>query len=269
MGKEQNIRIGILGAGTMGSQIALLFAQNGFTVSVWDTKNKEKIEEGFNKLDSDIKKRIHIVVDINEMHHVDFIEECLPEDITIKKDVINKLKKVVNEKTIIATNTSSLSVQELSRNAPYSQNFVGIHFFNPVDSIRIVEVVFLQNASITNRELVKKLLEITNRKVIYVADSPGFIVNRLLIPMINDAANLLNGNVATAKEIDNAMRLGARHPMGPLALADFIGLDVCLSIMKNLNVQLDKDYYKISPLLERLVKNGYLGRKTKKGFYEY
>ena len=269
MKKEKDIKIGILGTGVMGSQIALLFARNGFTVTVWDIKDKESIGVGLKRLDSDTKNRIHIVTNLTEISHVDFIEECLPEDLEVKKEVLNTLKNVIDEKTVVATNTSSLSVQELSKSAPYPESFVGIHFFNPVDSIRIVEVVFFQGTSIVNRELVNKLLEITNRKVIYVADSPGFIVNRLLIPMINDAANLLNENVATAKEIDNAMKLGAKHPMGPLALVDFIGLDICLSIMKNLNAQTDKDYYKISPLLERLVKNGYMGRKTKKGFYEY
>lgn len=264
-----NYTIGVLGSGVMGSQIAILCADSGFNVLVWDIKTKEEMENIFNDCAAESRQRISIANSIADLRTCDYIEECLPENYKIKTEVYEILCGCVSPKTVLATNTSSLSVTDLSRKAPYPENFVLVHFFNPVKTIKLIEVVFLPKASEYVKNVVENILTALKREPIYTSDSSGFIVNRLLMPMINEAANLLDSGINTALEIDNAMRWGARHPLGPLALADLIGLDTCLSIMNNLNAKLGKDYYKISSILKEHVVNGRLGRKTKKGFYDY
>jgi len=264
-----DFKIGILGCGTMGRQIALLFAKHGFSVKVWDVVDRSSLEKVFEKCRPEIKEKIQITTDLSQMNDCDFIEECVIEDDKIKKDLYSKLSSFISDKTIVATNTSSLSIKELSESIKYPENFIGVHFFNPVDKVDLVEAIFLSSTLSLNKDVVINLLKSIQRKPVFVSDTAGFIVNRLLIPMINEAAKLLEQNAASAEEIDEAMHLGARHRIGPLTLGDFIGLDVCLAIMKNLNLRLKNDKFNISPLLEKKVSEGNLGRKTGKGFYEY
>ena len=262
-------KIGVLGSGTMGKQIALLFAQYGYAVRVWDVGEQAVLEEKFRKCKPQLRNLIETTTVLSLLHDVDFVEECIVEDLPAKQEIFKQLGGILGGEVIIATNTSSLCVADLARGVSNPAAFCAAHFFNPVGAVRLVEVVTPVAMSEETRGSVTGLLKSLDREPVFVSDSAGFIVNRLLIPMINEAARLLESRVAAVEEIDAAMRLGARLPMGPLALADFIGLDVCLAIMKNLNSRLSGGYYTVCPLLEILVHEGRLGRKTKKGFYVY
>lgn len=280
-------KICIIGAGTMGSGIAQVAAQSGINVILYD-KDSSCIDKGINIIEKNLQKAIEkekikpedkgaILARIKKVlkfedcfNDNDFIIEAVVEDIQVKKSLFRQLdEKCKPEETILATNTSSLSVTEIASVTEKPNRVIGIHFFNPVQVMNLVEIVRGKKTSndvfLRSKEFVEKL----GKTPIEVKDYPGFVVNRLLIPMINEAANILADGVSSKEEIDMAMKLGANHPLGPLALADLIGLDVCLNIMQTLYDGFSDPKYKPSPLIISMVAAGLLGRKNKKGFYEY
>jgi 3-hydroxybutyryl-CoA dehydrogenase len=191
------------------------------------------------------------------------------EDIKIKKDVFNELSKTCRTTTIFATNSSSLSIDKIAEGISNPERCIGMHFFNPIHKMDLVEVVIGEKTSPVIQDTVVAFASDLNKKPIVVKNSPGYIVNRLLLPQINEAIHILESGISTKEDIDNAVILGLNHPMGPLQLADFIGLDICLSILEVLSNELDKNKYRPAKLLYDLVRNGKLGYKTKEGFYKY
>ncbi|MDP2636858.1 MULTISPECIES: 3-hydroxyacyl-CoA dehydrogenase NAD-binding domain-containing protein [unclassified Pseudoalteromonas] len=277
-------KILVIGAGTMGAGVASQFALKGFSVTVL-VRNEDKairLRSDLEKLikrslkrmqseetQSDILAKINIVKELENDVGYDFVFEAISENISQKKQIIHDYTDFITENTIWATNTSSLSVTDMAAGYKYPENFIGIHFFNPVASMELVEII---PSMLTSPSVVEKCWEfctLLQKKPVRVEDSPGFIVNRLLIPMINEAVEILSSQVASAEEIDSAMKLGAHHPLGPLALADLIGNDVCLSIMEALYTATSDSKYRPSYLLRKMVSAKKLGRKTGIGFYSY
>jgi 3-hydroxybutyryl-CoA dehydrogenase len=274
----------IIGAGTMGAGVASQFALRGFFVTILVRNSKriilldcelEKLvsrslrRTKLEQSSSEVLEKIKIVSVLDVDSTYDFIFEAISENINQKKKIIEEYSNYITEDSIWATNTSSLSVTDMAASYQYPENFIGIHFFNPVASMELVEVI---PSMLTSDSVVKKcwdFCKILEKKPVHVEDSPGFIVNRLLIPMINEAAEILSNQVASAEEIDSAMKLGAHHPLGPLELADLIGNDVCLSIMEALYASTADSKYRPSYLLRKMVSANRLGRKTGIGFYSY
>ena len=267
----------------MGSGIAQSFAScDGYEVVLCDIKEeyalagKNKINKALEKLVSKGKME-QAAMDtvmgkityglINKVADCDLVIEAALEQMDIKKELFSSLQNICKKDAIFATNTSSLSVTELS--ATMGRSIVGMHFFNPAPVMKLVEIVVALG---TPPELVEKIKEITvniGKTPVIVQDSAGFVVNRVLVPMINEAVAVLAEGVASAEDIDAAMKLGANHPMGPLALGDLIGLDVCLAIMEVLHQEIGEDKYRPHPLMRKMVRGGLLGRKTGKGFFIY
>lgn len=272
--------VAVLGAGVMAPQIAYLLLKHGFKVALWDPfifkaalsyieKNAEKElqRKRISREQRDIIYKNFSASDgIEIISHANLVIEAVREDENIKREVYLKVSKVVFKDAIIASNTSSFSINKLSGYVVDPGRFLGMHFFNPVETLELMEIVRGDNTSKETIDMVIQLSKELGKKFILVKDRPGFVVNRILIPMINEAANLLDKGVASAEDIDKAMRLGANHPLGPLALGDLIGLDVCLAIMESF---VKDGKYEISTMLKKLVAEGHLGRKTKKGFFEY
>ena len=277
------MKVGIIGSGTMGSGIAQAFAMcDGYEVVLCDIKEeyalagKNKINKALEKLVSKAKMEqadMDAVMDkitcglINKVSDCDLVIEAALEQIDLKKELFANLQNICKADTIFATNTSSLSVTELS--AGMDRPIIGMHFFNPAPVMKLVEIVV---GLTTPTELVEKIKEISiniGKVPVIAQDSAGFVVNRILIPMINEAVAVLAEGVASAEDIDTAMKLGANHPMGPLALGDLIGLDVCLAIMEVLHHETGEDKYRPHPLMRKMVRGGLLGRKTGKGFFTY
>lgn len=277
------MHIGIVGAGAMGSGIALAFAQSEKHNVVLTDVTAELAESGKARIKSKLAKlmekgkiddgkaeRIMQRIDAGDkgkLAECDMVIEAVVERLDVKRKLFSELRAVCKKDAVFASNTSSLSVTEIAEGL--DRPVIGIHFFNPADVMALVEIVVGVGVS---RELVaqvKGLVESIDKMPVVVVDSPGFIVNRILIPMINEAVAILAEDVATAEDIDTAMRLGANHPMGPLALGDLIGLDVCLSIMDVLHSELGEDKYLPHPLLQEMVGSGMLGRKTGRGFFKY
>ncbi len=275
----------VIGAGTMGNGIAHTFAQSGFNVDLVDIK-EEYITKGFttiNKnLDRQIKKeiideeeknkivaRISPIVGVENVNKdTDLIIEAIIEDKSVKLNIFNQLHNVVKVETIFATNTSSISITELGVTSR-PEKFIGMHFMNPVPIMKLVEIIKGYSTSNDTYSTIKVLAIKLGKTPVEVQDYPGFIANRILMPMINEAIYTLYENVASAEDIDTVMKLGMAHPMGPLALADFIGLDVCLAIMKVMYNGFNDSKYRACPLLKKMVAANKLGRKTGEGFFKY
>ena len=279
-------QITILGAGTMGAGIAHAAALAGIDVILRDIKG-EFIERGIanitkylqkavdkEKISADQMKatldRITAETDLKEAIKGSLlIIEAVPERMDLKKEIFAELSDICAEDIILASNTSSLSVKEISSVVKNPQRVIGVHFFNPVPVLKLVELIRGESTSdevyLTAEEFVKKI----GKTPVKVNEAPGFVVNRILIPMINEAAYILQEGVASAEDIDEAMKLGANHPIGPLALGDLVGLDICLNIMEIMHKEFNDDKYRSCPLLTKMVKEKRLGRKTGKGFYDY
>jgi 3-hydroxybutyryl-CoA dehydrogenase len=278
-------RVLVLGAGTMGVGIAQVAAEKGFEVILRDLDFKI-VERGIETIRKNLVKsvqkgklsdeevelilsRIKGVDDIIEGQDVDIAIEAVVEDMDVKKEILRNWSVYLQEEAILATNTSALSITELASATSRPDKVIGLHFFNPVPVMESVEVTKGETTSRETFEAALNFVRALSKTPIKVSEAPGFITNRILIPMINEAAFALMEGVASAKDIDNAMMLGANHPIGPLALGDLIGLDVCLAIMETLQREFGDPKYRPCPLLRKKVRAGYLGRKTGRGFYEY
>lgn len=278
-------KIFVIGAGTMGAGIVQAFAQKGYEVIVRDIKD-EFVERGINGINKGLTKlvakgkmseedkeavlsRITGTTDLSLAEDCDLVIEAAVENMEIKKSIFAELDGICKESTILASNTSSLSITEVASATKRPDKVIGMHFFNPVPMMKLVEVIKGIATSDETKNTIIELSKGLGKTPVEVEEAPGFVVNRILIPMINEAVGIFADGVATASDIDEAMKLGANHPMGPLALGDLIGLDVCLAIMDVLYEEFGDSKYRAHPLLRKMVRGGLLGRKTKKGFFEY
>ena len=279
------MRVLVYGTGTMGKGISQLFAQNDHKVLLYnpniDSSKRALInlENGFEKLVNKGKlsvenkniflNNIEIVDSLLKANDVDLAIEAVSENMEIKKAKFIEMEESINSQAILATNTSSLSITELALVTKRPEKVVGMHFFNPAPIMELVEIIKGMTTSTETIEFAQILSRKLGKKPVLVEEAPGFIVNRMLIPMINEAVSIYSEGVASIEDIDTAMKSGANHPIGPLALADLIGLDVCLNIMDILHTEFGLDKYTAHPLLRKMVRANKLGRKTKEGFYEY
>jgi 3-hydroxybutyryl-CoA dehydrogenase len=277
--------VGIVGAGTMGRDIAQVCAMAGLDVALVDV-SAEALEQSISTLRSRYDRhvarlqsrtsssvswleRITPSQSYTPLATADLVIESATEKADAKAHILRKIDSVVGDSTIVATNTSSMSIGQLALVVRHPQKFLGLHFFNPATAMTLVEIVRSEHTSAFTVDCITQLTKVLGKQPVFVKDSPGFVVNRLLCPMINEAVLLLQEGVASAEDIDSAMQLGCRHPAGPLALADQIGLDVLLAIMDVFHDRLPGPKYQAAPLLRTLVGEGKLGRKTGQGFYSY
>ncbi len=279
------MKIFVLGAGTMGSGIVQAFAQTGYEVVMRDieesfvqrgfgiiSKNLERsVQKG--KITEEEKKnivsRITPTTDMSLAKDADLIVEAAVENMSIKKKIFAELDGLCKPEAILATNTSSLSITDVASATKRPDKVIGMHFFNPVPVMKLVEVIKGIATSEETKNIIVEVSKKLGKDPVEVEEAPGFVVNRILVPMINEAVGILADNVASAEDIDLAMKLGANHPMGPLALADLIGIDVCLAIMEVLYAEFGDSKYRPHPLLRKMSRAGYLGKKSGKGFFDY
>ena len=278
-------KVGVLGLGTMGHGIAIVTAMAGYKVITTEASD-ELLKAGLDRItqyfDRSMKKGrmdesegkaamggISGTVKPNEFADCDLIIEAATEDMALKCKVWSGMNGICKPETIFATNTSSLPVTEMARASGRPDHFLGMHFFNPVPVMKLVEVIQAMQTSSETYETAYSFVETLGKKPVRAKDTPGFIVNRLLVPYLNDAARVYDQGLASAEDIDNAMKLGAGHPMGPLALIDLIGLDVAMWVGDILFAEFRETRFAPPPILKRMVRAGYLGKKVGKGFYEY
>ncbi|SNS81943.1 3-hydroxybutyryl-CoA dehydrogenase [Bacillus sp. OK838] len=278
-------KVMVIGAGQMGSGIAQVCAMSGYEVLLHDLK-EEYVEKGLGTITKNLSRqvekgkmgpgdkdailsRLTSSTDIKNAAAVDLVIEAAVENMEIKTKIFAELDEITPQQVILASNTSSLPITEIAAATNRPEKVIGMHFMNPVPVMKLVEIIRGLATSDEVYKEVEKMAETLNKVPVEVNDFPGFVANRILMPMINEAIYTLYEGVATKEAIDDVMKLGMNHPMGPLTLADFIGLDTCLYIMETLHQGLGDDKYRPCPLLRKYVKAGWLGKKAGRGFYEY
>ena len=279
------MKVYVIGTGTMGAGVVQAFAQAGQAV-VMKSRTQASLDKAVGKISKSLAKlvekgkieqaymdatmaNISTTTDYADFADADLVIEAASEDMNLKKEVFVELDKICKPETIFATNTSSLSITEIASLTSRPAQFIGMHFFNPAPVMKLVEVI---KGQMTSEETCKTIIDLATaigKTPVLVEEAPGFVVNRILIPMINEAVGIYAEGVASVEDIDSAMKLGANHPMGPLALGDLIGLDVCLAIMEVLYTEFADSKYRPHPLLKKMVRAGQLGRKSGQGFYKY
>lgn len=279
------MKVYVIGTGTMGAGVVQAFAQAGQAV-VMKSRTQASLDKAVGKISKSLAKlvekgkieqaymdatmaNISTTTDYADFADADLVIEAASEDMNLKKEVFVELDKICKPETIFATNTSSLSITEIASLTSRPAQFIGMHFFNPAPVMKLVEVI---KGQMTSEETCKTIIDLATaigKTPVMVEEAPGFVVNRILIPMINEAVGIYAEGVASVEDIDSAMKLGANHPMGPLALGDLIGLDVCLAIMEVLYNEFADSKYRPHPLLKKMVRAGQLGRKSGQGFYKY
>jgi 3-hydroxybutyryl-CoA dehydrogenase len=273
----------VLGAGVMGTSITQVVANSGFNVALWSKRGEKSLDVLREKLQKAISKKILTEQQVDytlskirctsllseAVKEVDFVIESVREDLAVKRALFKELDSYCSQSAILASNTSALSIYKISEVTMKPDRVIGLHFFNPAPKMKLVEVA---PSSLTSQDTIDLTIDFSKKlgKVpLIVRDTPGFVVNRCLMPMINEAAFLFMNKIASAETIDSAIKLGANHPLGPLALADLVGVDICLETMQEIKNDLGKSDYQICPLLKSMVAEGKLGRKTGKGFFTY
>lgn len=270
----------------MGVGLAQIAAQSGYDVLLWNRKQDSVVQKGLPAIQKGLGRllkkerisqedhdatlaRVRGSSELEELKQADLVIEAVPEDTDLKRELYQRLNGICEEEVIFASNTSSLSITELAASCGRPRRFVGMHFFNPVPAMKLVEIVRGLETSDDTAHIVTELAEKLGKVPVPVRDMPGFVVNRVVMPMINEAANALQQGVATAEAIDECMKLGCNHPMGPLALADLVGLDIVYAILDSLHREFGSPHYKPSPEIAKRLEAGWLGTKTGRGFYTY
>jgi 3-hydroxybutyryl-CoA dehydrogenase len=278
-------KIGVIGAGTMGHGISLVAAKAGYDVIIRYIKD-EFVNKGLRKIEkflnrsvekgkmteaekNKIRSKIKGTTKLEDLKDADLVVEAIFEDIDVKKDIFKNLDKICKKETLFASNTSTIPITDLASVTSRPESFIGMHFMNPVPLMKLVEVIRGLRTSDQTAKIIKELAEQMGKIPVEVNDGPGFVSNRVLFAMINEAMFCLQDGTGTAESIDSVMKLGMNHPMGPLELADLIGLDVSLNILNVLYDGFNDSKYRPCPLLKKMVQAGYLGRKSGKGFYDY